>query len=59
MTEEEIARIQDGTTVVVRVKGTPSRRTVVARGPVRAGVLRASAYDGECICRGEDVAEVG
>ena len=36
--EEELAKIQDGTTVVVRLEGTLSRRTVVARGPVRAGL---------------------
>jgi hypothetical protein len=59
MTEEELVKIQDGTTVIVRVKGTLSRRTVVARGPVRAGIFRASAADGECICRVEDVAKVG
>ncbi len=59
MTEEELARIQDGTTVIVRVKGTLSRRTVVARGPVKAGIFRATADDGECICRAEDVAKLG
>ncbi len=58
MSEVELARIQEGTTVIVRVKGTLSDRTVVARGPVRAGVFRASADDGECICRVEDVGRV-
>ncbi len=58
MSEEERARIQDGMTVIVRVKGTLSRRTVVARGPVTADVFRASTDDGECICRAEDVARV-
>ncbi len=57
MTGEELAKIQDGTTVNVRVKGTLSRRTGVARGPVKAGIFRASADDGECICRVEDVAK--
>jgi hypothetical protein len=58
-TEEELAKIQDGTTVIVRVRSTLSRRAVVARGPVRAGVVRACADDGECICRVEDVTKVG
>jgi hypothetical protein len=59
MTEEELAKIRDGTTVIVRLKGTLSRRTVVARGPMKEGTFRSSADDGECICRVEDVAKVG
>ncbi len=59
MTEEELAKIQDGTTAIVRVRGSLSDRTVVARGPVTAGIFRASADDGECIRRVGDVARVG
>jgi hypothetical protein len=32
MSEEDLVTIQDGATVIVRVKGTLSRRPVVARG---------------------------
>ena len=49
MNQEELAKIQDGTAVVVRVEGTLSRRTVAVRGPVKAGAFRSSADDGECI----------
>ena len=59
MSEEELAKLPDGTTVTIHVKGTLWRRTVVARDPVKAAIFRASADDGECICRVEDVARVG
>ena len=60
MTEEELAKIQDGTTVIVRREG----HAVAADGrrprPGESGHLSGpSADDGECICRVEDVAKVG
>ncbi len=57
MSEEELAKIGDGTMVTVRVKTTLSRQIVVTRGSVRAGVFRVSTDDGECICV-EDVAKI-